>query len=135
MSFDAAAVRALVDNVVSHAMGLRLAVWVDKIAPLTSSGLSSTSGVVILNARVYGNFIEKPEDDIDPNILTAVSTLLNAYSGNFNFGGTVRSVDLLGTTGQSLSAQAGYVNIDSKLYRVMTITVPVIINDMYTQVA
>jgi hypothetical protein len=150
MSFNQSAVKALVDSVVSHALtlglfetvnthepksapgnGLRLAIWADSITPVKSSGLAAVSGKVVLSARIYGNFMQKPEDDIDPNILTAVSTLMSAFSGDFDFGGTVRAVDLIGMEGTPMSAQAGYLNIDNKLYRVMTVTVPVIINDMW----
>jgi len=34
-----------------------------------------------------------------------------------------------------LSALAGYLNQDGKLYRVMTVTLPIIINDIWAQVA
>ena len=153
MAFDQAAVLTLIDNVVSHAMqlgifesvnshepksapgsGLRYAVWADAIMPIAAaSGVASTSGKVVLNGRVYGNMLQKPEDDVDPQIITAVTTLIGAYSGDFDFGESVRNVDLLGMYGQSLSAQAGYVTIGGAMYRVMTITVPIVINDMWSQ--
>lgn len=152
-NFNQAAVLTLIDNVVSHALtlgvfesanshepksppgsGLRYAVWADTIMPIAAaSGMASTSGKVVLNGRVYGSMLQKPEDDIDPNIITAVVTLIGAYSGDFDFGETVRNVDLLGMYGQSLSAQAGYVTIGTAMYRVMTITLPVVINDMWSQ--
>jgi len=154
MAFDGAAVRALYDQLVSHALhlglfenvaghepksapgnGLWCAIWVQRIAPARSSGLSATSGVVELRARIGASFMQKPEDAIDPNITTAACTLMGEYSGNFTFGGTVRAVDLLGMAGTSLSAQAGYITIDNRLFRVMEVTVPVIVNDMFAQVA
>lgn len=155
MAFDQAAVNTLIGNVTDHALrlgvfrsvnshepksapgsGLRYAVWADSIVPLAAgSGLSSTSGEVILMGRVYGNMMAKPEDETDPRIITAVTTLIGAYSGDFDFGATVRNVDLLGAYGPKLSAQAGYITIDSAMYRVMTITLPIVINDMWEQVA
>lgn len=151
MAFDQASVLSLMDKVISHALtlglfetvnghepksglpgnGLRAAVWADSITPLKSSGLSAVSGRVTLNFRIYSSMMQSPEDDIDPNVLTAVSTLLNAYTGDFDLGGTVRSIDLLGMEGVPMGAQAGYITIEAKLYRVMTITVPVLINDMF----
>lgn len=153
MAFDQAAVSTLISNVVSHAMelgtfrsvnshepksapgsGLRYAVWADSIVPLGgASGLAMTSGEVVLNGRIYGNMLAKPEDEVDPRIITAVTTLIGAYSGDFDFGETVRNVDLLGSFGPKLSAQAGYITIAGSMYRVMTITLPVIINDMWSQ--
>lgn len=151
MSFDDAAVAGLVDKVVSHAAalgvfrsvnshepksapgsGLRYAVWVQTLEPVgAASGLGATSGYVVLTGRIYGNMLMKPEDEIDPRILTAASALLAAYTGDFDFGSTVRAVDLLGMYGQKLRAQAGYATIASTVYRIMDVTIPCVINDMF----
>jgi hypothetical protein len=142
MAFNEAAVAALIDNLVSTALelgefrsinfhepkaapgsGLRLALWAQSIEPIAgASGLASTSGYVVANARAYGNMLAKPEDDVDPRIMSAL-------------GGTIRNIDLLGEYGQKLSAQAGYITISSAMYRIMTLTIPCIVNDMWTQVA
>jgi hypothetical protein len=116
--------------------GLRLAIWVQTIEPIAlASGQASTSGYVVSTARAYGNMLAKPEDEIDPRILTAMTTLIGAYTADFTLGGTVRNIDLLGAYGQKLGAQAGYVAIDQHLYRQMTLTVPCVINDMWSQVS
>ena len=151
MSFNDAAVDTLFDKVQSHAMALGIfdavntyepksappvlacAIWVDTIEPVTSSGLASTSGKVVLNVRLYGSMLQRPYGEIDPKAVKAVNTLIAAYSGDFDFGQTVRNVDLLGQHGHRLMAKAGYIPIDGKLYRVMTVTLPVIINDMWDQ--
>lgn len=116
------------------------ALWVQNIKPVRTSGLSMTSGVLMLQIRVYTAFTSQPYDYIDPNILKAVMAIMATFSGDFNFGvegaeAGVRTVDLLGMAGVPLSAQAGYVEIDRKMYRVMTVFLPIIINDMFSQVA
>jgi hypothetical protein len=143
------------DGVVSHALalgrfdrvnghepksappsGLTAAVWVDRIAPVPAmSGMASTTGVLVLNARIYTTMLSEPQDAIDPAVLAAVVDLMGAYSGDFDLGGSVRNVDLLGQSGFALSAQAGYLNQDNKIFRVMTITLPLIVNDLWDQVA
>lgn len=155
MAFDQAAVESLFDHVQSAALalgvfetvntheplsapgnGVRAALWVDSIAPAPrGSGLSATSGIVTLLLRCYANAIQQEPDAIDPNLLSAVSALLGQFSGEFTFGGTVREVDLLGMYGRALSAQAGYITQDSKVYRIFTVTVPVVVNDLWTQEA
>lgn len=155
MSFNQAAVNSLFDQVVSEVMtlgifdsvnshepksapqrGLSASVWMDSVTPIgRASGLAAVSGVVVLNIRCYSSMLQQPLDAIDPNLMTAASSLLNAFSGEFTLGGTVRDIDLLGMYGRSLSAQAGYISIDSKMFRVMTVTVPVVINDMFSEVA
>jgi hypothetical protein len=152
--FDSTAVDTLVAKITSHALatglfrsvnfhepksapgtGLRLAVWADAIEPIgAASGLAAASGYVTVLARVYGNALTRPEDELDPKIMGAVTTLIGAYCGDFDFGETVRNVDILGAYGRKLMAQAGYVTIASTMYRVFTITLPVVVNDMWNEV-
>jgi hypothetical protein len=152
MSLDAS---GILDAVVSHAAasgyfdrvnthepksapgnGLSAAVWVQNLGPAVgASGLQSTSGLLVVNLRVYQNMISEPQDAIDPNVLTAVDALMAAYSGDFQLGGDVRNIDLLGQVSDGLSAQAGYLEQDHKMYRVMTISIPMIINDIWDQAA
>ena len=114
--------------------GMYASVWMDSVTPVgRASGLASISGVVTFNVRIYSSMLQQPLDEIDPGVMTAVCAVLNAFSGEFTLGGTVRDIDLLGMYGRSMSAQAGYINIDNKMFRVMTITIPVIVNDMFTE--
>jgi hypothetical protein len=116
--------------------GLTCAVWADQITPVAAaSGLDATTGSVILNVRLYTSMLQQPYDAIDPNLVAAVDTLMSAYSGAFTLNGEVRNVDLLGAHGTQLSARAGYINQDGKVYRVMTIMLPLIINDLWLQAA
>lgn len=156
-NFNDEAVMTVFDKVVSYALisgrfdavnqhepknapgsGLSCSVWINSIVPYRQgSGLNSTTGAVTLNARIYTNFRSQPYDMIDPNVTSATSDLIGALSGDFNFGGDagVRNVDLLGMAGIPLSAQSGYVEIDRQMFRVMTLTIPIIINDMFLQEA
>ena len=115
--------------------GLTCAIWVDAIGPYAAqSGLASTSALLVLNVRGYVSMTQQPYDAIDPNLTTAVALLMGEYQGDFDLGGLVESVDLLGRSGRRLEARAGYLSIDGKMMRVMTITLPVIVNDVWTQV-
>jgi len=114
--------------------GLTAAVWVQSLRPVASSGLASTSARLQLSLRVYTNMLQEPQDDIDTRILGAVDVLMAAYSADFTLGGLVRDVDLLGADGDPLSADAGYLEQDGKLYRVIVISLPLVVNDLYGQV-
>lgn len=144
----------ILDHVVSHGMasgyfesvnqhepknapghGLTMAVWVDKIVPVKSSGLAATSVSVQMKVRLFSNMVVAPQDSIDPNLTNALNAVMSAYSGDFTFDGTVRYIDLLGDEGNPLSADAGYVEQDKKMFRIFDITLPVIVNDVWTQTA
>lgn len=114
--------------------GLTAALWAQSLSPVRgASGLLKTSARLVLNVRVYSNMLQEPQDAIDPAVIAAVDALMDAYSGDFELGGNVRNVDLLGQAGVPLSAEAGYLNQDGRMYRVMTITLPLIINDVWSQ--
>lgn len=121
----------------THPAGrLIAAIWVDNIGPEPGgSGLAATNVRIVFNVRLYQNMLSEPQDAIDPALLSATAALMEDYSGDFTLGGNIQSVDLLGKSGIPLQAQAGYINADGKLMRVVTITVPTIINDAWTQTA
>ena len=115
--------------------GVTAAVWADRVEPLPrASGLNSTTGYVVLMVRLYTPMLQQPYDGIDPRMVSAVDTLMTKYSGAFTLTGKVRNVDLLGEFGTALSARAGYLDQDRKMYRVMDITLPLVVNDLWSQV-
>ena len=114
---------------------LYCAIFVSTLRPMPlSSGLASTTGVVTLMARIYVDMIREPQDKIDPAIIAATDTLMAVYSADFSLGGSARNIDLLGSTGESLEARAGYITIDQTVFRSMDITIPIIVNDVFPQV-
>lgn len=116
--------------------GLTAAVWVDRIGPAKgASGLASTTALLVFNVRLFQNMLKSPQDMIDPDMMKAVDWLMGAYSGDFTLGGLIRNVDLLGQFEYPLTATAGYINQDGKLYRVVTIQLPLVVNDLWQQVA
>lgn len=152
MSLDAASILAVVqsdaqtlgvfDRVNTHqpdnapGSGVTCAVWVASLEPYSAaSGLNRTTVVLTLNVRVYVPLIQADPDVMDPNLMAAVDLLMAQYSGDYDCGGLARNVDLLGASGSALSAQAGYQTIQDKNFRVVTITLPIIINDLWNQVS
>lgn len=148
-------ITTILDAVVSHALasgqfeqvngheprsapghGLTAAVWVQAIGPARgTSGLASTSARVGLTVRLYSLMAQEPADAIDPALVTALDVLMTAYSGDFDLGGLVRAVDLLGAYGDPLGATAGYLMQAGTEYRVMDIVLPLICNDLWDQEA
>lgn len=116
--------------------GLTAAVWVQSIRAIPlASGLASTSAAVIFFVRLFQHFLSEPVDAIDRNMTKAVSNILRRYHDDFDFAGTIRNVDLLGQhTGQPLGGEAGYIEIDGKYFRIYTLVVPCIVNDVWPQV-
>lgn len=157
---DAAAVVAIYDSLLSHAMSLRLfeattdheplsppggglscAIMMGPLEPVRASGLAATSGRLEFQVRVYSPRLQVGVSTIDRRLLQAVTTLMNAYTGDFGLltgnvaAGLVRNVDLLGAYGLPLRGQPGWLVQDGAHYRVYEITLPIILNDIWGQAA
>jgi hypothetical protein len=114
--------------------GLTCAVWAQSVTAVNSSGLASNTAQVVFMVRVYSTMLQEPQDAIDPYLLNAVDVLYATYLGDFTLGDTVRCIDVRGQAGVRMAAQAGYITQDGNQYRVMTITLPVLINDAWDEV-
>ena len=116
--------------------GYSYCLWLGPVQPVGRvSGLGQTAGRVIINARVLTPLIEKSEDQIETQMLRTILQLIGFYSGSITVGGTVMEIDLLGAYGVPLEAgNVGYMEIGGSHFRVAELTIPVIIDALWTQV-
>lgn len=148
-------VDSILDQLVSHALtlglfevvntsepksapgwGLSYFLWLDTLDPVPErSGLASTSVAMVWMGRIMGSAFAEPIDQVDPNMARAGATLIGEYHGNYSLGGKVAAVDLLGMSTHRLNGQAGFININNRFFRVMTITIPMLVDDVWPQSA
>jgi hypothetical protein len=117
--------------------GLTAAVWVETLTPIRASGLASASARLGLTTRLFTSAEQLPTEGIDPRLTLATDDLMRAYAGDFELGGGdgVRFVDIFGAHGPGLDARAGYLPLSGVTLRVVTISVPVIVNDLWSESA
>jgi hypothetical protein len=114
--------------------GITAALWPQRIRPVAlASGLAATSARVEFMLRIYTTAVQQPADGIDPAVVAAADALFTAYGADFELGGNARNVDLLGQTGEPLSATAGWLQVDGGSLRVMDLLIPVVVNDVWSQ--
>ncbi|MGE3448686.1 MAG: hypothetical protein AB7H92_14025 [Microbacteriaceae bacterium] len=114
--------------------GPTAAVWVQRLGPTTAIGsAAATSALLVFTVRLYMPMLQEPQDAIDPKLVGAADKIINLISGDFTLGESVDFVDLLGQTGTTLSAQAGYVDIGGALMRAIDVTIPIVIIDAWAQ--
>lgn len=155
MTFNQAAIETLLSDVASGVMSLGMfqevlrhepkskpqhdmtfAFFVDSIKPSRLiSGVDATAGMVTLMGRAYVSFLTKPEDDVDAQLLNGVSAIIDGLTGSFTLGHSVVAVDLIGMDSSGLSAQMGYTTVDSTVFRICDLTIPVLIDNLWTQAA
>jgi hypothetical protein len=105
------------------------------ISGATGSGLASTTSRVEFTIRIYVNMMAQPLDGTDPDLIAATDLVINSFSGDFTLGGTIMAVDLQGMAGAPLGSTPGYISQDNVLYRVMDITLPLLVADAWAQAA
>lgn len=108
-------------------------IWLDEIIPVTASGLSSTSVCVTFTVAIYANMLAEPYEETDGKLIRALDALMTAYNGDFTLDGAIRDVDIFGRYTQGLRVTAEYFKPEGTLFRVLTITLPLIVNDVWEQ--
>jgi hypothetical protein len=114
--------------------GLTAAAWIQDWRPATS-GLASTSMRLEVTLRVFCPMQMEPQDDIDMAVMTAVNAIFSYIIGHFQGLAGSRYVDVHGADGEMLSASLGYAEQDKAKFRIADITIPVVLNDVYSEVA
>lgn len=124
--------------------GISFELYLGRIQPYPAgSGLASVTVVVLQNVVLAFNDepsmpVEIQREDIDPRLAEAADALLRLYAGHFTLGGLVRNVDIFGAAGAGvLQATAAWTQqtVEGPRRRVMLITLPLVINDLWDEVA
>lgn len=114
--------------------GITIALLARSTSARPSTGLNRSAALVTWIARVMLPLRNEPLDDIDPKVIGVVDRLVNSLMGGFTLGGLVRAVDIRGMAGTPLGVDYGYVEIDSKVFRIGDVLIPLIVNDVWTEV-
>lgn len=117
---------------------LYAALWLNSITPIRASGLSVVSARVEWLFRMYTGGEQEPQDEIDAKVLTATDRFMSSLCGDFDLDdhlpdGLVRMIDIFGAYGTGLNAAAGWARWSDGTSRVVTITIPVIVNDVWQE--
>ena len=120
---------------------VRAGVWITDVRPDPKrSGLRTTAFLLVFNVRLYFPMMDPP-DQLDPRALDAASAFFESLWGDFDLSGPsgtapvkINCVDLQGMAGITPRITPGYTAIGEQWLRTLTVTAPVIVNDVFTQV-
>lgn len=115
----------------SPATGLYCTIVVGPIQPFAAgSGLRKTTGRIEFHVVVWSQAAKRQVDPVDPKVLSAALALMAAYNADFDLGGLIRNVDVMQVTGMP-----GWIEFSGSQCRAIDVTLPLVINDMFTQEA
>ena len=89
--------------------------------------LNALEEVHVVNLRIYDNMMREPQEDVELEMAIVLSDVMNDLAGDFDLGATVRAIDFAGMYGTSMGARLGYLDVGGTMYRVVDLTVPLIL--------
>ena len=78
------------------------------------------------------DLLAEPADRVETDLAKVVSKYINLILADSNLGGTIKTIDVAGMSGEAVGARWGIVTIDNKMFRVVDITIPCLVDDSAT---
>jgi hypothetical protein len=115
--------------------GVTACVWLGPVTPLRQfSGLSSTAVAAVFQGMLITSDLQKPYEGIDEKLWRALDAFFGRLHGDLSLGGLVNHIDVFGAQGAgALSATGDWMSIDTGDYRIMHMTIPLIIDNFWEQ--
>ena len=91
----------------------------------------------MVQLRVYKDMLAEntdPQNNLESELASVVSKLMENLLGDTDLESSVMSIDAGGIDGTAMSATYGYVTIGGVMYRVVDISIPLIVNGSATLV-
>lgn len=79
--------------------------------------------------------LAEPTESMEKEFAKAVSSILSDIIGEFDLGGSVRSIDVAGIYGSSIAVSYGYLDLGGTMFRIADITLSLIVDDSATTTA
>lgn len=122
----------------SPGTGTHASVYLGPIRPSDRSGLSSTSLVILIMVRLWISAQAENRDDTEIKLATATSQSFGALIAGFQLADasgvpTACAIDIRGMAGTRMEATPGYASFDGTEFRVQTITVPVLVENVWDE--
>jgi len=114
------------------------ALWMTDWTPTLTLSTSVEVFTVMVRFHVDTFARDLSPDDIQQlelDLTDAFNEFTTDVQQEFDLGGNIRNVDVAGEMSEGMSAAWGHVAIANTMYRVIDITVPMIVNDIATHAA
>ena len=89
----------------------------------------------VMTLRIYKDLLAEntnPQINLESEIAVVVSKLFESLLGDTDLESTIMSIDAAGMDGQGMSASFGYSELGGSAYRIVDITIPLIVNGSST---
>lgn len=116
----------------SPGIGMSCAIWCSSFRTIPAlSGYNRTTSFFIFTLQIYYPASIEPTDDIDVKLSDAVDKVMGDILEDLTLGDESWGVDVMSQYGIVFGGNYGYVTIDTKMFRIVTISVPVLVQDTW----
>ena len=88
--------------------------------------------IQVVTLRIYQPAFESPPEDIEIELSNTLSQLLSDILGDADLGASIRHVDAGGIYGNNLSAEWGHLDQNGRIYRIVDLTLPLVVDGSST---
>ena len=89
----------------------------------------------MVTIRIYRDMLAEPTESIEFELGEVSSDIQSDLIGDYDLGETIRNIDIAGIYGAGMGATWGYVDLGGKMYRIVDISLPLIVDDSATMAA
>lgn len=111
---------------------LSAAVFMNRVTTVLVFANGGTREVHVVTMRMYRDMLAEPQADIELGLAKAVSSVSSDLLGDFELGAKIMAVDVAGMHGTPYGATWGYLDLSGKMYRIVDILMPFIVDDSAT---
>jgi hypothetical protein len=106
-------------------------IWMDSVTTVQAS-LNGSIEVYLTTVRLMTGLFEEPIELIETQTAEAYSKASEALFANFSLDNKIRNIDAAGQYGASYGGTWGHLDLGGNLYRIVDITLPLIVDDSAT---
>jgi hypothetical protein len=117
------------------AQGFHAAIWMESVSINMVYVGGDTRETHTVTLRIYKDMFADetdPQQNLEIDMAVTTSKLMDNLLGDTDLESTVMSIDAAGMDGTSTDRNFGYTNLSGTLYRIVDITLPIIVNGSAT---
>jgi hypothetical protein len=115
--------------------GFHAAIYMDNVSVTMVYAGGDTRENHVVTLRIYRDMLaeqNEPQLNLESEMASVLSKLMENLLGDTDLESTVMSIDAAGMDGGNMTASFGYTDVGGSMYRVVDISVPLIVNGSAT---
>ena len=117
--------------------GLHAAIYMQSVSIIMIYLGGDTRESHVVQLRIYKDMLAEytdPQNSLEAELASVVSKLMGNMLGDTDLESNIMSIDAGGMDGAAMTAVYGYIEVGGQMYRVVDVSIPLIVNGSATLV-